>query len=218
VVSALKGRVKGVDRVGFPAVLGLSQHPAVLADLQQQLGRKVFEISALPPSVPGRRLFEALKAALLQAGGRLLVGSKVVDGVIAGGRVTEIRHETASRLKALSAGQFVLATGGLFGGGLEAGETGQLQETIFNLPVAYEANRHKWFAPSFLSPQGQPIFNAGLRVTPQLQPLNGGREPLAHNLYVVGAALPGAEWTSGRTGDGVAVASAAAAARHILNG
>jgi hypothetical protein len=34
----------------------------------------------------------------------------------------------------------------------------------------------------------------------------------------VGAALPGAEWASGRTGDGVAVASAAAAARHILNG
>ncbi len=217
VVNALKGRTKGVDRVGFPAVLGLNQHPAVLADLQEQLGKPVFEISALPPSVPGRRLFEALKQALLQAGGRLLVGSKVVEGVIEGGQVTQIRHETASRLKALSAQNFVLATGGIFGGGLQATESGQLQESIFNLPVAFEANRHKWFAPSFLSSQGQPVFNAGLRVNAQLQPLNGGSAPLAQNLYVVGAALPGAEWTSGRTGDGLALASAAAAAQRILN-
>jgi glycerol-3-phosphate dehydrogenase subunit B len=216
VVNLIKDKSANFDRVGFPAVLGLNQHREVVADLKKQLGKPVFEISALPPSVPGRRLFEALKRVLLQAGGRLLIGSKVVDGVIAGGRVTEIRHETASRLKPLTAQNYVLATGGIFGGGLEPHHNGQIEETIFGLPVKFDQNRHTWFEQTFISAHGQPVFNFGLKVNSQLKPVNGSQEPLAQNLYVVGAALAGAEWTSSRTGDGLALATAAAAVRQIL--
>ncbi len=215
VVKTVKGHLSGIDRVGFPAVLGLDQHRAVLTDLEKQLNRPVFEISALPPSVPGRRLFEALKQAFLQAGGRLIIGGKIVDGVIEAGRVSHIRLETASRLKPISAGHYVLATGGLFGGGLAAHPTGQIEETIFGLPVAAVTNRHHWFEPSFISPRGQPVFNAGLKVDRQLHPVNGAG-PLAENLYAVGALLAGAEWASGRTGDGVALATAAAVVKQLI--
>lgn len=210
VVQAVKSRSKGFDRVGFPAVLGVKEPQVVVADLEKQLGQPVFEISALPPSVPGRRLFEALKRALLAAGGRLVVGSKVADGQIEGGRVKQIRLEAASRLKPVEAENYVLATGGLFGGGLEAYQSGEVREAIFGLPVVANPNRHSWFEASFLSSRGQPVFNFGVKVNGEL------RTALAENLYVVGASLAGAEWTSGRVGDGLALGTAAAAVKQIL--
>ena len=47
--------------VGLPAVLGLYRTAQVFADMQRRLGRKVFEISTMPPSIGGLRpkhLFE----------------------------------------------------------------------------------------------------------------------------------------------------------------
>ncbi len=217
VAAMLKGQAKKFDRVGFPAALGLHQHAAVVADLEKQLGRPVFEISALPPSVPGRRLFDALKQALLAAGGRLIIGTKVVDGVIENGRVSHIRIETSNRLKPVQASNYVLATGGIFGGGIFADSDGNVTETIFGLPVLAESNRHRWFGSHFISPQGQPVFGFGLKINGQLKPVNGGSEPLAGNLFAAGAVIAGSEWTRGRTGDGIAVATAAAIAEQIAN-
>ncbi len=215
VINAVKGPAKGYQRVGFPAMLGLQQHRQVMADLEQGLGKPVFEISALPPSIPGRRLYEALKQALLQAGGRLIIGSKVVDGTIEAGRVTQIRIETASRLKPIQARHYVLATGGLYGGGLEAHQDGRVTEQVFGLPVAASTNRHQWFHKHFISPQGQPVFNYGVKVNKHLNPINGSDAPLAENLYAVGAILAGSEWAHGRTGDGIALATAAAVVKQI---
>ena len=141
VIKAIAAQAKSYDRVGFPAALGIKQHATAVAHLEKQLNRPVFEISSLPPSVPGRRLYEALKAALLKAGGRLIIGSQIVEGAIENGRITQIRMETASRLKAVIANHYVLATGGIFGGGIFADAEGMVTEPIFNLPVAADTNR-----------------------------------------------------------------------------
>jgi glycerol-3-phosphate dehydrogenase subunit B len=215
VASAVKSQVKGYSRVGFPAMLGLQQHREVVADLEKQLGKSIFEISALPPSIPGRRLYEALKQIFLAAGGRIIIGGKIVDGTIEGGQVTQVRLETASRLKPIQAKNYVLATGGLFGGGLEAHQDGRVTEQVFGLPVMAETNRHKWFNKHFISPQGQPVFNYGVKVNQKLNPVNSSTGPLAENLYAVGAILAGSEWAHGRTGDGIALATAAAIVEQI---
>ncbi|HXV44865.1 MAG TPA: anaerobic glycerol-3-phosphate dehydrogenase subunit GlpB, partial [Anaerolineae bacterium] len=215
VVNAVKNKSKSYSRIGFPAMLGLDQHREVIADLEKGLGKPVFEISALPPSIPGRRLFEGLKQAFLQASGRLIIGGKVADGTIEAGRVSQIRLETANRLKPIQANNYVLATGGIFGGGLEAHQDGTITEQIFGLPITEETNRHKWFHKNFLSPHGQPIFNYGVKVNQQLKPVNNSGAPLAENLYAVGAILAGSEWTRGRTGEGVALATAAAVVEQI---
>ncbi|MBN1992064.1 MAG: glycerol-3-phosphate dehydrogenase subunit GlpB [Anaerolineae bacterium] len=217
VVRAVKNKGRGYGRIGFPAVLGLAQHADVLADLQQRLGKPVFEISTLPPSAPGRRLFEALQKVFLEAGGRLLIGGKVVDGIIENGRVRQIRLETASRLKPLAAENYVLATGGIFGGGLQTDDQGRMWEPIFGLPVRANPDRHQWFAPQFLSPQGQPVFDYGVRANRRLNPVAEDGAPLAENLFVAGALLAGANWIAGRTGGGVALATAAAVVKQILS-
>lgn len=215
-VRVLNPHVRGFSRIGFPAVLGLHHHPEALADLETELGKTVFEISTLPPSVPGRRLFEALRNAFLQAGGRLILGGQIIGGQIVEGRVTNLQLKTVSRPKTLSAGQVVLATGGLFGGGLQTDAAGRVWEPLLGLPVTgvESDNRQAWFTPNFLSPQ--PIAGAGVAVDDRLRPINADGNPLAQNLTVVGGQLAQSNWMAGRTGGGVALATAVVAADGIL--
>ncbi len=211
-LAVLKPHTKGFSRIGFPAVLGLKNHPQVLAELESALGKTVFEISTLPPSVPGRRLFEALKAEFLAQGGEFLLGIKVVDGEISGGRVQHIRTESASRLLTHRADNFVLATGSIFGGGIDTALDGSAREPVFGLPVLAPADRHRWFTPKFTA--GQPIAEAGVRVNARLNPVGDDGSVIAENLFIVGAQLAGFSWTDGRTGGGVAVAGAAVVAAN----
>ncbi len=216
VAAQVKKQARGYGRIGLPAVLGLEQHAEVLADVQRRLGKPVFEINTLPPSVPGRRLFDALKNTFSQAGGRLIIGGKVVGGTISQGRVTQIRVETVSRLKPFSADNYVLATGGIFGGGIQTDDTGRVWEPLFGLPVQATNNRHQWFAPKFLAAQGQPVAGYGIRVDEKLNPIDEAGTVVAQNLFVAGASLAGSDWISARTGNGVALATAAAIAQHLL--
>ncbi len=206
VLAVLKPHTRGFSRIGFPAVLGVQNHPQVLADLESALGKKVFEISTLPPSVPGRRLFEALKANLLANGGEFLLGINVVDGEISGGRVTHIRTESASRLLTHRADTFVLATGSIFGGGVDTALNGSAHEPIFGLPVLAPSDRHQWFTQKFTG--GQPVAEAGVRVNARMNPVQDDGSVIAENLFIAGAQLAGFSWTDGRTGGGVALASA----------
>lgn len=218
VVKLVKSAAKGYSRIGFPAVLGIKQHAEVMADMQKQLDKTVFEISTLPPSVPGRRLFEVLRRRFTQAGGRLILGSKVADGTIEAGRVTQIRFETANRLKAVTATHYVLATGGIFGGGIQTdaeGGIGKVWEPIFGLPIKAESNRHLWFARGFLAPEEQPFASYGVRVNQHLNPINESNATIAGNLFVIGSTIANADWTHGRTGTGTALATAASVVEQI---
>ncbi len=215
VVRAVKNKSKGYSRIGFPAVLGIEQHMEVMADLKEQLGKTVFEISTLPPSVPGRRLFDVLRRVFLQAKGRLIIGSNVVGGSILNGRATQIQIETASRLKTIQAENFILATGGIFGGGIQTDADGRIWEPIFGLPIIACSDRHNWFAQSLLSPEGQPVAGYGIHINQKLNPVNGSSTPVAENLYIAGANIAESYWIRGRTGNGVALATAAAIVKQI---
>ncbi len=218
VITRLKPRASKFNRIGFPAVLGLTHHAEVLADLEARLGATVFEISTLPPSVPGRRLFDILRQTFIEAKGRLVIGSQVVDGTIEAGRVSQIRVETSNRLRTLTADNYVLATGGIFGGGIQTDVDGQVWEPIFGLPVTADTDRHHWFEQQFLNAQGQPVARYGVRANKQLNPIDQAATPIAPNLYLTGSLLAESDWTIGRTGDGVALATAAAIARYVTRG
>lgn len=216
IVQAVKPHLQTAARVGFPAVLGLTQVTQVLADLQAQLGVPVFEVSLLPPSVPGRRLFEVLRDILRQSRTEVIIGGKVIGGTIDNGKVTSVSIEAASRPKPLYADNFVMATGGMFGGGLQADLTGEIREAIFDLPIQGDQDRHHWFAGGFLAPEGQPVTKFGVKANALLNPVNGAAVPLASNLYLAGAAVAGYNWIYGRTGNGVALATSAAIVSHLL--
>ena len=196
----------GAWRIGLPAVLGLDAHAEVHAEAERVLGRRVFEMASLPPSVPGLRLFEALRRRILAAGGRIQIGFDVVEVERTSRRVIAIHTEAASRTLRIGADAFVLATGGIGGAGIRARHDGTLQERVFGLPVA-APSRERWFSDDPLRPH--PLETAGIEVSDDLAPTE------LENVRVIGSALPGMHYLDERCGDGVALASAYRAARSL---
>lgn len=215
-VEQVKPKLNGATEVGFPAVLGFRAETRVrIAEL---LGIPVFEIPTLTPSVPGLRLYHALRQALIQRGGRFTVGSRVVGLAMREGRVTSVQAETSAhgRTRTLPADAVILATGGLFGGGLESDYRGKVWETVANLPVAHLPPQGEWFPQPMLSGTPQPIHRAGLATDSALRPLDAEGSAVAPNLYAAGRLLAGASPVTEGCTEGVDIATGAKAALAAL--
>jgi glycerol-3-phosphate dehydrogenase subunit B len=201
--------LKGDERVGLPAVLGLRDPHGAWADLQRRLGRGVFEIPTLPPSVPGMRVFEALRSALRAAGGRLILGSEVLGADRDGPRVSAVSANAAGHDVRYHARWFVLATGGFASGAIALGSDWVTRDTVLGLPVrGAPAPGEPRFVGDYLAEQ--PMARVGVAVDGAL------RAEGAENVLVAGAALPGAvPWREG-SGEGIALASGYRAAEVAL--
>ncbi|NCC36816.1 MAG: glycerol-3-phosphate dehydrogenase subunit GlpB, partial [Chloroflexia bacterium] len=143
-------RKGGYARVGLPAVLGLYNAVEVVRELQALSGALIFEIPTLPTSVPGMRLFHAFEQALTKAGARIQIGGWVLRGEGSGSHLHAVFSEAASREQRHMARRWVLATGGIMGGGLRAEHTGVINETALGLPVRTPSGRSDWFQARFL--------------------------------------------------------------------
>ena len=192
VAKRVAPHLNGATSVGFPAVLGLEDPASVLGDLQGRLGVPVFEIPTLPPSVPGTRLFNRVRRYLLDHRVRVQVGHPVARGIVEGGRAVGVEVAAAGKPQPFRAGAIILATGGLYGGGLFSDDRGRVWEPVFGLPVRYEPDRARWFNDSLLAPGGHPAARFGVRANSQMQPIRADGEdsaPLIEGLYVAGHIL-----------------------------
>lgn len=205
----------GAWRIGFPAIVGIADHAAALTEARAALGPRVFEMPSLPPSVPGLRLYDALRSAIEAAGGRIQVGFDVVEVERAGSRIVAVHTEAASRTLRLAGDAFVLATGGFGGGGFRADATGTIHERVFGLPVA-APERDGWFSDDPMVPH--PLEAAGIRTDAELRPLGASGAPELTNVLVIGSALAGMRYLDERCGDGVALATAHRAASALALG
>ncbi len=197
------------ERVGMPAILGLRDPHGVWSDLEERLGHELFEIPTLPPSAPGIRVYNALTAALRAAGGRLVLGAKVVGSERDGARVTTLHTHAGGRDTVYAAEHVVLASGGFASGGLELDSEWQTHERALGLPLrGLPGPGEPRFRPDYLGEQ--PMAKVGVAVDAEQ------RAEGADNVLVAGAALPGAEpWREG-SGEGIAITSAHRAAGLVL--
>ena len=198
--ARLASAVGASEAVGVPAILGLREPHAVHAELGQRLGRPVFEIPTLPPSVPGTRLDEILRHALRTAGGTLVLGSRVVSHERSGERITRIATDTAGSPTSYEAEHYVLATGGFHSGALSLDSHWRAREEVFGLPLA---GLPREGAPRFVEGyfDEQPLSRAGVAVGDDLRAVG------AENVFVAGASLPGAVPWREASGEGIALAS-----------
>jgi glycerol-3-phosphate dehydrogenase subunit B len=197
----------GYRRIGLPAVLGLDSAVAVASELQTLSGALIFEIPTLPVSVPGMRLYRLLERALLQAGGRLQIGSFVQRAEGQGDRLEAIYSEAAAREQRHRAERYVLATGGIAGGGVRADHAGTLVETALGLPLRAPAARADWFAARFLNETGHAVFRTGVAADSQLRPLDAAGRVVYRNVTVAGSALSGCDPIREGALEGIAAAT-----------
>lgn len=197
------------ERVGLPAILGLRDPHGVWSELESRLGHAVFEIPTLPPSASGIRVYDALRAALRAAGGRLMIGAAATEVEREGDRVTAVRAHTSGHDHVYGARWAVLASGGFASGAIELGSDWNARETILGLPLrGLPGDGEPRYGGDYFG--NQPMARVGVAVDSSL--LAEGTA----NVVVAGAALAGAEpWREG-SGEGIALSSGLHAARTVL--
>lgn len=203
-LRALRG---DANRIGLPAVLGLRNPLGVVGDLQQLSGAQIFEIPTLPPSVPGMRLFNILQQAITAAGGRIQIGSEVLRAEAEADVLSAVYTEAAAREQRHIAKRFLLATGGVAGGGVFTSHTGAVWEAALGLPVRAPASRGKWFASRLLDEQGHAIYRSGVMTDNQMRPLDENDQVVYRNVAVAGAALADCDPVRERCYSGMAIAT-----------
>jgi glycerol-3-phosphate dehydrogenase subunit B len=215
VATQISAHLEAGETVGLPAVLGVQRPSEVWSRLQDALGSPVFEIPSLPPSVPGMRLYEILRAQFEAGGGRVVVGAEAVGADTDGNRVTAVRVSAASRVKLYPARHFVLATGGFGSGAIEMDATWRVREKVFDLPVAgVPPDGEERFTQGYFD--RHPLSRAGIRIDDSLCPLDESGNPIYENLSVVGACIAGAEAWREKSGEGISLSSGYKAATLIV--
>lgn len=235
-IQALKAQVSEFkpERLGLPAVLGFMKARQIKAELEATLGIPIFEIPTLPPSIPGIRLNRLLVQSIKAAGGQVHEGLQVagmqVEKTLNGqSRLTGVYSEAAARRRLHRAGNFVIATGGILGGGLlaevepidgsaspGAGQERQpdhphpawattIQETACDLPVPIPFDHQEWLHPAFLAYTPHPIFRIGIPVNQQFNPLDPDGKVAFDNLYAIGSVLTGFDPLQERSLEGIAL-------------
>ncbi|MBN1680260.1 MAG: anaerobic glycerol-3-phosphate dehydrogenase subunit B [Anaerolineae bacterium] len=219
IIKQVQPHIRGVEKVGFPAVLGLDHHTEALTNLSEQIERLVFEIPTLPPSLPGLRLSNRLRRWLLRRGVRVQIGHPVTRGLVEGDRCVGVEVQALGHVTPFYADHVILATGGLYSGGIQTSETGRVWEPIFDLPTAGPdvPGREGWYYDRLLKERGHPIHRqAGLRVDHDLRPLNAAGEPALANVYATGHMLAGFNPLTDGCAEGIALATAYKAVHTAL--
>jgi len=215
VAAELLTAVRGGEAIGLPAVLGIDQARSVWTELQQAVGRPVFEIpTAVPPSVPGMRLARAFQDRLRRAGGRFVLGAQATGPELRNGKLAGVRISSAARVTPRLCRWVVLATGGLASGGIEVDVSGAVSEQALGLPVDAPGPGEIGFLPSYRA--DHPMETAGLRVDSRLRPVGPDGEPVYPNVHAAGAVIGGARPWREKSGDGISLSTGYLAAEAIL--
>jgi len=160
---------------------------------------------SFPPAPAGAALAAALERRFLRSGGELWRGSRVVGAVLgsSGSYCAGIIVRSKGKDISLRARSFILASGGILGGGIVVGPARSAEETVFGLPLYAPAD---WTRPDFLGTQ--PFAQTGVSVDPELRPLDPySRARLLTNVRVAGRTLAHWDpWTE-HCGGGVSLAT-----------
>lgn len=208
--ATVKARLDDEERVGFPAVLGETATPAVHGSLQDHLGVEVFEVPMGPPSLPGIRLEAMLRRAMDAAGVRRTAGNPVVEYSAEGGTIRSVTVDREGRRVAYHAEQFVLATGGLVGKGIDSARD-RVFEPVFDCHVPHPSDRYAWFADDAFGEHRFARF--GVDVDGELRPCGPNGEPEFENLRAAGAVLGGADFAAEKSGSGISLSTGVVAGR-----
>lgn len=201
----------------LPPVLGVSPNYKVWEALRNALGCDIVEVSSIPPAVTGIRLEKMLMNYAKQHNVRFVQKARVVSAEIVDGKCISVSTEGFDRQRKFYADNFILATGGIYGGGLIAGIS-SMTEPILGINIPVPENQTEWSHQELFTKQAQPFSKFGVNVDKNLNPLNSDGKKIADNVKVVGKTLAGYDFCSEKSGNGVALITAYKAATEFCQG
>ncbi len=206
----IRKRLKGETRVGLPAVLGLYDPIQVKRDLEERIGAEIFEIPTLPPSIPGKRIFDRFRESLIRKGVTWILGQSISKAASKGKICETVSVSHAPLVMSYSADRFILASGRFLGGGLVADQE-KITEPIFNLPVFQPGSREGWFTKSFFGDHA--IHRVGIRTDRSLRPIDERGSPAFENVWVAGSILAYHNSINQKSREGIEIATGYMAAK-----
>ncbi len=122
-----------IDLFIFPSSLGILQWKMIIEEFKEKLQAQVTEAVGMPPNATAIRLYEGLKKEISRQGVRLyadtqVIGSKVENDIV---KSIIIKNTVSRELKAKT---YVMATGGVLGGGFEWTTKG-LKEKVLGVKI-----------------------------------------------------------------------------------
>ncbi len=207
---AVEPHLGAAERVGFPAVLGEEEPREVRNSLESRLEVDVFEVPMGPPSLLGLRLEALFERALDEAGVRRTTGNPVVEFDADDGRIRSVSTERNGRRVPFHAEEFVLATGGLVGKGIDSNRE-RVIEPVFGCHVPHPDDRYEWFDDEAFG--DHPFARFGLTVDDDLRPRDSDGTVEYDNLRAAGGVIGGADFAAEKSGGGISLATGHAAGR-----
>ena len=210
----IRPHAKNAEFIGLPAVLGIHRADKVVHELGELLGKPVFEIPAMPPSIPGTRLKEAFLRYLPAKGAHCLFQKLVLKAELTADRAFSLNVGGTEQEARIRADAVLLATGRFLGGGLQSDHV-TIKEQLFNLPVFQPQERRHWHSDRFFEPGGHAVNQAGLETDAMLRPLDADGRPAFEKLFAAGIILAHQDWTRMKCGSGLSVATAYGAVKSF---
>ncbi len=213
-IHALRSEVQEGETILLPAILGFSAD--AYDEIASELGVPVGEVPVPPPSVPGRRINDVLTDQTRKQRVDISLNAQAVGFETDGSRITAINVQRAGRVTTEKVDAVVYAGGGLESGTIERDSYGEIRERVFDLPLIFmnPDDKEAKTVTGEVVVDEKDIFGCGVAVNENMQPLADGT-PVYDNLYCVGSLLGGARPWSEKSGEGIALGSAIAAARAI---
>ena len=214
VAAQLRERLSGdTVRVGVPGVLGLTTPNETFAAFQRAVGRPIFEIPTVPPSVIALRLFDRLRKHLQEAGIEIIWAAPAHAAEVRDGRCRSILLKAAGHELPVEAAAYVVAIEDWVDGAFRAG-VHAVRDPFFHQAIAWNKVPTDRTAESLFSTQ--PFEQVGYALTDRLQPADEKGRPLAENVFCAGGAMAGYDPTGTKSRGGMAIATGYRAAREAL--
>ncbi|WP_353067525.1 FAD-binding protein [Arcanobacterium hippocoleae] len=200
--------VRPGEKILLPAILGIK--PETFADFATQLGVPVGEIPLPPPSIPGRRINDALTQMCRDARIDIQLNSVATGFQNFGKRVTAVEVQRAGRKTNVKVDFVIDGAGGFESGNLTRDSHLRIRESVFNLPL---------YTPKAPEPDfaAENIFRTGVLVNAKMNPIDADGKLQYENLYCVGSILGGALAWEEKSGEGISLGSAYTAAQAIIS-
>ena len=191
---------KAYDCILLPPILGTKKTTELVVRLEAMLG-PLLELLSIPPGVGGISLQEALLREASQKGIRLMENVQLETCEMNATQCLWLKGAGPSGPR-FGAKSFVLATGGVLGGGLLV-DSDRVQETVFHLPCKAPRGLARTGAHVF---SRHPIQSVGIAVDSMLRPVDQGNCVL-ENVFLAGRILEGYDHAHEKCGHGVAIAT-----------
>ena len=195
------GRYKEVyDIILLPPICGISHAQKNIQELRKLLHCHIAEILAIPPGVGGLRLHDILLEEARSAHISIVENATITNAEVRNHFCLQVKSANTSL--SFSAKAYVLATGGLFGGGFTLTPY-SCTEKIFQIPIPLEQEE---LTEADIFGEHK-IARIGVMAEKTLRPMGHNGNTLLENVFLAGKSLANFDHASEKSGHGVAIST-----------